>query len=168
MPAFIARRLLRMAVTIWVIVSAVFLATRLSGNPIDSPMSEGLDAAFRQAMIAYWGLELPLPEQYARFWRCLFEGEFGLGFAELPAVTNFFAERLGRSAGPMFTTVSVTIAIGIHLSRLTAIWRTRRCSRSTSHTRAAPCAAASTGSRCPAISPYVLDFRARQIPLGAK
>ena len=54
--------------TLWAIGTLVFFAARISGNPIDFLMPEGLDATSRAAMIAYWGLDRPLLEQYARFW----------------------------------------------------------------------------------------------------
>ena len=52
MTAFLLSRFLRMGVTLWLVVTAVFLATRLTGNPIDYLMPEGLDAEGRSAMIA--------------------------------------------------------------------------------------------------------------------
>jgi peptide/nickel transport system permease protein len=126
MPEIITRRLLRMVVTLWVIVSAVFLATRLSGNPIDYLMPEGLDAEGRTAMIAYWGLDQGLWDQYVRFWRSLFEGEFGLGLAERRPVTAIFSERMGRSLALMALTLAATIGIGVPLGVLAAVWRQRR------------------------------------------
>ena len=60
-----------MAVTLWVIATVVFLATRATGNPIDFLMPEGLDAVSREAMIAYCGLDRPVLEQYRSFWQSL-------------------------------------------------------------------------------------------------
>ena len=71
MLSFLGSRLLRMAITLWAIVTAVFLATRLTGNPIDFLMPEGLDAASRAEMIAYWGLDRPVAEQYLLFWKSI-------------------------------------------------------------------------------------------------
>ena len=126
MSAFLSRRLLRMIVTLWVIVSAVFMATRFTGNPIDYIMPEGLDAEGRQAMIAYWGLDRGGFDQYLLFWRSLFEGEFGLGLAERRPVTAIFAERIWRSLGLLSLTLLMTIAVGVPLGVLTAVWRRRQ------------------------------------------
>jgi peptide/nickel transport system permease protein len=125
MSAFIARRVLRMAITIWVIVNAVFLATRLTGNPIDYLMPEGMDAEGRAAMIAYWGLDGSLWDQYLLFWRSLFQGEFGLGLAERRPVMEIFAERMGRSLGLLSLALLATVAIGVPLGVLAAVWRQR-------------------------------------------
>jgi peptide/nickel transport system permease protein len=123
MLAFVAKRLTRMALTLWVIVPAVFLATRLTGNPIDYLMPEGMDAASRQTMIAYWGLDAGLADQYTLFWRGLLSGEFGLGLMERRPVAAIFAERVGPSASLMVTTLLVTIAIGVPVGVAAAVWR---------------------------------------------
>ncbi|MCK6454505.1 MAG: ABC transporter permease [Alphaproteobacteria bacterium] len=123
MLEFIAGRLLRMTVTLWVIVTAVFLATRATGNPIDFLMPEGLDAAGRRDMIAYFGLDRPLVEQYVLFWKALAQGEFGLGLMERRAVTTIFAERVTHSLSLLLATLAVTVAIGVPLGIMTAIRR---------------------------------------------
>jgi len=115
-----------MLVTLWVIASVVFLATRLTGNPIDFLMPEGLDAVSRAAMIAYWGLDRPVGEQYFAFWTALAHGEFGIGLMERRPVATIFAERIGHSAALLATTLAVTIAVGVPLGVLAAIWRQRR------------------------------------------
>jgi peptide/nickel transport system permease protein len=123
MLEFMAGRLLRMTITLWVIVTAVFLATRATGNPIDFLMPEGLDAASRRDMIAYFGLDRPILEQYALFWKSIAEGEFGLGLMERRAVTTIFAERLAHSLGLLLATLGLTIAVGVPLGIVTAIRR---------------------------------------------
>ena len=123
MLAFLGGRLLRMAITLWVIVSAVFLATRLTGNPIDFLMPEGLDAASRREMIAYWGLDRSVAEQYALFWKSLLSGDFGLGLMERRPVAAIFGERLRQSASLLLATLGVTVALGVPLGILAALWR---------------------------------------------
>ena len=68
---FLTGRLARTAGTLWLIVTVVFFATRLTGNPIDFLMPEGLDQSSRSAMIAYWGLDRPVFNKYMIFWRAL-------------------------------------------------------------------------------------------------
>jgi peptide/nickel transport system permease protein len=126
MIMFLLSRLMRMAVTLWLIVTAVFLATRLTGNPIDFLMPEGLDAEGRAAMIAYWGLDRDPLEQYTLFWRSLLEGQFGLGLMERRPVTLIFGERMARSLALLTLTLGATIAIGIPVGVLAAVWRERR------------------------------------------
>lgn len=120
---FLAGRLLRMTITLWAIVSVVFLATRLTGNPIDFLMPEGLDAASRREMIAYWGLDRPVIEQYFLFWRSLLSGDFGLGLMERRPVATIFTERLWQSASLLVATLALTIGVGVPMGIMAAVWR---------------------------------------------
>lgn len=123
MVEFLTIRLLRMVLTLWLIVSLVFLATRLTGNPIDFLMPEGLDAASRREMIAYWGLDRSVLEQYWLFWRSLLTGDFGLGLMERRPVAAIFSERLWQSASLLSATLALTVAVGVPIGILAAIWR---------------------------------------------
>ncbi len=123
MVEFLSARLLRMAITLWAIVSVVFLATRLTGNPIDFLMPDGLDAVSRREMIAYWGLDRPVIEQYWLYWRSLLSGDFGLGLTERRPVATIFVERLWQSASLMVATLALTIGVGVPAGILAAIWR---------------------------------------------
>jgi peptide/nickel transport system permease protein len=88
-------------------------------------MPEGLDSASRAEMIAYWGLDRPVWDQYVAYWGALLRGDFGLGFMERRPVSTIFAERLGQSATLLGTTLLVTIGVGVPLGVLTAMWRGR-------------------------------------------
>lgn len=123
MAELVAWRTVRGLITLWVIVSAVFFATRLTGNPIDFLMPEGLDQSSRAAMIAYFGLDRPVLEQYGLFWHALFQGEFGLGLLERRPVDAIFAERAWRSVSLLAACLAVTIAVGVPLGVLAALER---------------------------------------------
>ena len=123
MLEMLAQRLVRVFVTLWVIGTIVFFATRVTGNPIDFLMAEGIDATSRKAMIAYWGLDKSNAEQYWRFWVALFHGEFGLGLSERRPVTMIMSERIWQSASLLLTSVIFTILVGIPLGILAALWR---------------------------------------------
>lgn len=123
MLEYLLGRLGRMLITLWVIATVVFLATRMTGNPIDFLMPEGLDAQSRTAMIAYFGLDQPLLTQYLSFWKSLVDGEFGLGLMERRSVAVIFGERVWRSLSLLTITLMVTISIGVPLGVVAAVWR---------------------------------------------
>lgn len=123
MVEFLGGRLLRMGITLWAIASVVFLATRLTGNPIDFLMPEGMDAVSRREMIAYWGLDRSVAEQYWLFWRSLLSGDFGLGLMERRPVATIFTERLWQSASLLVATLALTICVGVPVGILAAVWR---------------------------------------------
>lgn len=123
MLEFLAGRVVRLVVTLWAIVSIVFFATRMTGDAINFLMPEGLDAASRQEMIAYWGLDRPLFDQYFLFWRSLFEGNVGISLMERRSVGVIFEERLWQSASLLLATLALTIIVGVPFGILAAIWR---------------------------------------------
>jgi ABC-type dipeptide/oligopeptide/nickel transport system permease component len=119
----LAGRLLRVIVTLWAIGTAVFFATRLTGNPIDFLMADGIDATSRKVMIAYWGLDKSYADQYWRFWAALAHGEFGLGLSERRPVVDIMSERVWQSVSLLLCSVIFTISAGIPVGILAAIWR---------------------------------------------
>ena len=120
---YLLARFGRMLITLWVIATIVFLATRATGNPIDYLMPEGLDAESRKAMITYFGLDQPLMTQYLSFWKSLWDGEFGLGLMERRSVALIFGERVWRSVSLLLATLAVTVIVGVPLGILSAVWR---------------------------------------------
>jgi oligopeptide transport system permease protein len=66
MIAFVVRRLLLMVPTLWVIATLTFFMMRLApGGPFQS--ERDIPAAARAQLLAQYGLDRPLGEQYARF-----------------------------------------------------------------------------------------------------
>jgi peptide/nickel transport system permease protein len=123
MVSFLIHRLGRMAITVWVIATVVFIATRLTGNPIEFIMPEGLDPQSRALMISYFGLDRPVLAQYWHYFAAIFDGEFGLGLLERRPVLEIFSERIAASLNLLILTVLMTVAIGVPLGILAAIWR---------------------------------------------
>src|SRR5439155_1669009 len=74
---FLASRLLRAAIALWLVSTVVFVVMRLSGDPVplllpsDAPQSE-----FARVR-AELGLDRPLPVQYAVFLAHVLHGDFG-------------------------------------------------------------------------------------------
>ena len=125
MIAYLARVLVRSVVTLFAIVSVTFIATRLSGNPIDTFLGEGLTTEGREELIRYFQLDRTLWEQYLAFLRGVVSGEFGLSFVDRRPVTQVVAERLWPSGQLLLCAVALTIAVSIPLGVLGAIFRKR-------------------------------------------
>ena len=117
MLRFLILRIVKMAITLFVVVTVVFFATRLSGNAIDFIAGEGLDAQSRSELIAYYGLREDVFTQYWRYLRGMTEGEFGLSFTERRPVTQVFWERVGPTlqliGGAILMTLVVAIPAGV-------------------------------------------------------
>jgi len=110
---------------LFVIVTLVFFATRLSGDAINYIAPEALDAESRRELIAYYGLDQPIWTQYVRFITGIFEGEFGLSLIERRPVANIVMERVGPSLQLLAGAVVVTLVVAIPAGVFAAVRRGR-------------------------------------------
>lgn len=78
MLTFLIKSLCKMALTLFLIITVVFFATRLSGDAIDFIAGEGLDAQSRSELITYYGLQEDIVTQYWRYLHSIAQGEFGI------------------------------------------------------------------------------------------
>jgi len=116
---------LRMAVSFFLIVTLVFLATRLSGNPLDSIGAQGLTQEDRVLLTRYFGLDKGFLDQYLAFLAAFTDGQFGLSFIERRPVAQMVAERLWPSAQLLLTSIAVTLLLAIPMGIVAALWRDR-------------------------------------------
>lgn len=123
MLAYSLRTLAKMAITLFVIVSAVFFATRLSGNPVDFVLGEGITEEDRQLLIKYYGLDGSVWSQYWHYLGSILSGEFGLSFLERRPVSEIVAERIGPSLKLLLSTLVFTVSVSIPLGIAAAIYR---------------------------------------------
>ncbi len=125
MLSFLLRTLVKTAVTLFLIATVVFFATRLSGDAIDFIAGEALDAQSRQDLIVYYGLNQDILTQYWRFLRGIAEGQFGLSFIERRPVTEIFWERVWPTTQLVGCAVLLTIAVAVPAGIYAAIRRER-------------------------------------------
>jgi ABC-type dipeptide/oligopeptide/nickel transport system permease component len=125
MTGLILRTALRMVISFLAIVTLVFLATRLSGDPLDSMGAQGLTTEDRVLLTRCYGLDRGMWEQYLAFLRAFADGQFGLSFIERRPVADIVAERLWPSAQLLLTAIAVTLLVAIPLGIVAAIWRDR-------------------------------------------
>lgn len=123
MTVYILRTLLKMALTLFVIVTLVFFATRLSGSPLETFLGQGLTTEDREMMIVYFGLEGSLWEQYTSYLRGLAEGNFGLSFLERRPVAEVVAERIGPSLQLLASSFALTVVVSVPLGVIAALYR---------------------------------------------
>ncbi len=125
MLGHVLRTLLRMVVTFFVIITVVFLATQLSGNPVDTILGDGLTQEDREILIRYYQLDRPVWDQYFAFLRAFSDGQFGMSFIERRPVAHIVAERIWPSLQLLVPAILVTLAVAIPLGVVAAVWRDR-------------------------------------------
>lgn len=117
------RTLLKMVITLFVIVTLVFVATRLSGDPIDYVIGEGITNEDRELLIEYYGLNESDWTQYVRFLGSFIDGQFGLSFHQRRPVADIIGERIGPSLQLLVSAVGFTLLLAIPLGIAAALYR---------------------------------------------
>jgi peptide/nickel transport system permease protein len=123
MLRFWTLKLSRSILTLWFVVTAVFIVLRVSGDPVQSllpPDSTPEEIAyFRQA----WGLDRPLIEQYIRYVANIAKGEFGKSYRDGRQVIDIIAERVPWTLMLGLTAFALSIVVGLPMGILAALKR---------------------------------------------
>ncbi len=114
---------LRMMLTFWVIITLVFFATRLSGNPIDFVIGEGLTSEDRALLLRYFELDQPWWVQYRAFVAAFLDGNFGLSFLERRPVVEVVTARIWPTLQLLLAAMTLTVLVALPLGVFAAIWR---------------------------------------------
>ena len=123
MLSFVLRRFSRAVLTILLVVTFVFFASRISGNTIDYMIPEGLDQAARQEMIHYFGLDQSFFTQYWKYLRSLAQGDFGLSLYERRPVSTIYAERIPNTLRLFWSAFGLSLLFGLPLGVFAALKR---------------------------------------------
>lgn len=123
MTHYLARTSAKLALTFLAIVTLVFAATRLSGDPINYIAGQGLTQEDRAVLIEYYGLDRSGFYQYLAFLCSFLDGEFGLSFVERRPVSVVVAERIWPSLQLLGASVVLTLALSMPLGIAAAVWR---------------------------------------------
>jgi peptide/nickel transport system permease protein len=129
MAALIAIKFGRAVLTLLICVSIVFVILRVSGDPatvlLPDETPPEVIAAYRQA----WGLDRPLVEQYLRYLATIPQGDLGISFADSRPAATVVAERIPATLQLGLSAALLSLALGVPLGILAALWRGRAIDR---------------------------------------
>jgi len=119
-----------LVVSLWVVVTVAFAIVHLiPGDPVRAAMGLTATPAVVAARRHALGLDLPLWEQYGRFFAGVFHGSFGTSImTQLPVGTMIRAElpaTLGLAVPAFLVAVLVAIPLGVAMAVLTRNGRAR-------------------------------------------
>ena len=80
MGQFIFRRTLYAVATLFILSLTIFTVVRLTGDPVTLMAEPGAQEADLALVRSEWGLDQPLPVQYAAFVKNIITGELGQSF----------------------------------------------------------------------------------------
>jgi len=126
----VMRQLLtRVALTVpvvWLVVSLVFLLIHLvPGDPILQMLGEGATPADIGALRHQYFLDLPLPEQYLRYWTGVLHGDLGSSIRLHDTVLNLIAMRYPYTMALTLTALGVGLLLALPAGIVAAVRRGR-------------------------------------------
>lgn len=114
-------RIARALATLFIVVTVVFFAGRLSGDPALYLLPDGASASEIEEMRALLGLDDTVFRQYAIFLSNALKGDFGTSFYSSRPVAEIFFERLPNTLALMIPTFLLTLPIAIGLGIVAAV-----------------------------------------------
>lgn len=123
MLKFILKRLGKALITVWFILTIVFIFTRLSGDPTQWILPDDATEQQREELREDLGLNDPLPKQYWTTMTSLFTGDAGKSYNYLRPVSELYGERIGATLKLGLTSFALSVALGIILGVVAAVKR---------------------------------------------
>jgi len=123
MLRFMAIRIFRAAVTMFLVLVIAFVTLRLSGTPFEFMYPEGITAEHQAALEAKYGLDRPWLEQFWVYLNDIFQGNFGRSLYTSERVWEMYADRMPSTLAIGSLALLLAIAIGIPLGSVAALYR---------------------------------------------
>src|SRR5881628_2400878 len=120
---FLIGRVLQTVLSMLVVISIVFVLTRLSGNPVHLLLDVNASERDQQILMHHLGLDKPLPVQYAIYVKNVLHGDFGNSVLSRRPVTEHIWERLPATAELGFVAMFLSVLIGVPLGMYSAVRR---------------------------------------------
>jgi peptide/nickel transport system permease protein len=126
---WLIRRLIQACFVILAMTVIVFIGVHVIGNPVDILISPEADQAERARIIAEFGLDQPLWQQYLVFLRDALHGNLGRSFVFNEPALTLIAQRMPATMELAVTAVLLSIIIGIPLGLFAGLYPENPVSR---------------------------------------
>lgn len=124
MTRFLLRRAFQSLIALWLASMVVFAGVRsLPGDPIVALSGEGRDPAVAAFLSEKYGLDQPVPIQYARWISLAIHGDLGTSIRSGYAVTQLVFSRLPITLEIALCSLLVALGIGVPAGVLSAVRR---------------------------------------------
>jgi peptide/nickel transport system permease protein len=130
MVRYVAHRLLYTLPVIWLVVSVVFLLIHIvPGDPIQQMLGEGAASSDIEAARHAYGLDVPIGEQYLRYWGGIFRGDLGRSIRFDQNVGSLIAQRypetLKLTLAALLVALAIALPAGVQSARRRNRWDDR-------------------------------------------
>src|SRR5918999_430821 len=123
MLPYLVGRVLQAILSMLVVISIVFVLTRLSGNPVHLLLDVNATQQDFDILTRHLGLDKPLPVQYALYVKQIAMGDFGTSVLTRRPVTEHIWERLPATLELGVVAMALSVAIGVPIGVYSAVRR---------------------------------------------
>lgn len=121
MLTFIVRRLVYLIPTLLGVTAIAFTLAHIAGDPATANLPPDASTEQRAAFRRAYGLDQPLPTQYALYLRRLVSGDLGMSISYQEPVSRLILRRLPATVELALVSLGIVLAIGIPLGVLAAV-----------------------------------------------
>jgi peptide/nickel transport system permease protein len=121
MIRYLVGRVLQALLSMLVVISIVFVLTRLSGNPVHLLLDVNATQRDLDILTRYLGLDKPLPVQYGIYVKNVALGDFGQSILTRRPVTEHIRERLPATVELGFVAMFLSVLIGVPVGVYSAV-----------------------------------------------
>ncbi|MFS0868284.1 ABC transporter permease [Microbacterium sp. 179-B 1A2 NHS] len=126
MTRFITSRVVRTALTVFVVLSLAFVLARLTGDPVRLMLPQEATQADVDAMRATLGLDRPLWEQYVSFLVAAAQGDLGDSIRQGVSAVGLVIERLPATLELALASFAIGLLVAIIVAVLGELSRSER------------------------------------------
>jgi peptide/nickel transport system permease protein len=123
MVRYLIGRVLQALLSMLVVISIVFVLTRLSGNPVHLLLDVNATQRDLEILTRHLGLDKPWPVQYGLYVTNIVQGDFGKSVLTRRPVVEHIWERLPATVELGFMAMFLSVAIGIPIGVYSAVRR---------------------------------------------
>ena len=123
MVQYLVGRMLQALLSMLVVISIVFVLTRLSGNPVHLLLDVNATQRDLDILTRHLGLDKPLPVQYGLYVKNIALGDLGKSVLTRRPVTEHIWERLPATVELGFVAMFLSILIGVPIGVYSAVRR---------------------------------------------
>ena len=123
MLLFILRKTLRALLTMFLVVTFTFLILRISGDPTEVMFPDDVPQEVKDAYRTAWGLDRPLPEQFAKYLVSVGNGDLGYSFRDSRPALDVVTERIPATLRLGLCSFALSVCLGIPLGLCAAFRR---------------------------------------------
>ena len=128
---FVIIKLIRTLLTLLAVLTFVFIVLRMAGNPVEAMLPEDAEPDTIAYYSEIWGLDKPLYVQYGRYFINILNGDLGFSYRDNRPVQVVVFQRIPATLKLGFTSLFLSILVGIPLGIYAAMHRNTLADRLT-------------------------------------